>query len=105
MYGWCDLVVIPSRSEGMPNVLLEAILHSRPLVATDVGNIREILTGTELGVIVPPRAPAALASAVSAALGALPTPDPAERERVMARYRVAERAAAHEALYREVLQE
>ena len=41
VYAALDLVVIPSLSEGLPNVLLEAMLHRKAVVATAVGGIQE----------------------------------------------------------------
>ena len=39
----CDVVVLPSRSEGMPLVLLEALAMARPVVAARVGGVPEVL--------------------------------------------------------------
>ncbi len=41
-----DVVIIPSKSEGIPLVLLEALATSRPVIASDVGAIREVLGPT-----------------------------------------------------------
>ena len=38
-----DLLVLPSQWEGMPNVLLEAMASRRPVLATDVEGVRELL--------------------------------------------------------------
>src|SRR5438094_5059132 len=45
IYASLDLVVIPSLSEGLPNVLLEAMLHRKAVVATAVGGIPEVMRG------------------------------------------------------------
>lgn len=67
----CDLLVLPSHAEGTPNVVLEALASGRRVVATDVGGIPDLVTRPELGELVPPRAPDALAAAI---VRALPTP-------------------------------
>ncbi|MSP62764.1 MAG: glycosyltransferase family 4 protein [Myxococcales bacterium] len=59
-----DLVTLPSWNEGSPNALLEAIACGRPVVATRVGGIPELVTGPVLGELVPPRSPEALAAAL-----------------------------------------
>jgi len=63
-----DAVVLSSRTEGHPNVLVEALASGRPVVATRVGGVPEIVTGPELGIVVPPEDAAALARGIDDAL-------------------------------------
>ncbi len=63
-----DLVVLPSYMEGCPNVVLEALACGRPVVATNVGGIPEILSD-DCGMLISPRDPAALAEAIACVLG------------------------------------
>lgn len=58
-----DVVTLPSYMEGCPNVILEALACGRPVVATRVGGIPEILN-ENCGRLVPARDPAALAQAL-----------------------------------------
>ena len=62
-----DLVTLPSYMEGCPNVVLEALACGRPVVATNVGGIPEIMS-EECGRLIPPRDPAALAQALASVL-------------------------------------
>lgn len=64
-----DLLVLPSLSEAYPTVLLEAAMARLPAVATDVGGSGEIVADGVTGLVVPPRAPAALAEAIIRILG------------------------------------
>jgi glycosyltransferase involved in cell wall biosynthesis len=59
-----DVFVIPSRVEGMPLALLEAMALARPIVATAVGSIPDLLTSEHDALLVPPENPRALADAV-----------------------------------------
>jgi glycosyltransferase involved in cell wall biosynthesis len=45
----CDLFVLPSLIEGLPGVILEAFINKLPVVAYDVGGIKEVLTNQETG--------------------------------------------------------
>ncbi|MFD0724041.1 glycosyltransferase [Lysobacter brunescens] len=63
-----DLVTLPSYSEGHPNVLVEALACGRPVVATPVGGIPEVVDA-DCGLLVAVRDPAALAEGLAAALG------------------------------------
>jgi glycosyltransferase involved in cell wall biosynthesis len=61
------LLVIPSRAESLPYIVLEAGAAGIPLIATNVGGIPEIF-GPDAGDLVPPGDPAALARAIGVAL-------------------------------------
>ena len=63
-----DVFALTSLYEGFPNVLLEAMATGAVAVATDVGGCRELVTSGETGLLVPPRAPAAVAAAVGRVL-------------------------------------
>lgn len=60
VYNSLDLVVQSSSTEGMPNVILEALLMRVPVVATDVGGTAEIVTDGKSGRLIPPNDLAAL---------------------------------------------
>jgi glycosyltransferase involved in cell wall biosynthesis len=64
-----DVFCLPSRNEGCPNVILEALASGKPVVASRVGGIPELLTDGENGYLVPAEDPAALAGALAKALG------------------------------------
>ena len=49
-----DVFVLPSRREGLPNVLLEAMSHSKPVIASDVGGVKELVIHGRTGLLVPP---------------------------------------------------
>ena len=60
-----DVLVVPSRFEGFPLVILEAMLAGVPVVASDVGSISEAVREEETGFLVPPGDERALAAALS----------------------------------------
>ena len=65
VYAACDLSVLASfAGEGVSGVLREAMACGLPVVTTDVGGNAELVRDGELGLIVPPRDPAALAAAI-----------------------------------------
>jgi glycosyltransferase involved in cell wall biosynthesis len=59
-----DVFALPSRWEGQPLILQEALRAGRPIVATDVGGVRD-LTGDDAALLVPPADPAALGRAIT----------------------------------------
>jgi len=60
----CDVVVLPSRSEACPLVLLQAMALGCVCIATDVGGVAEILKSEREGFMVPPGRPEALREAL-----------------------------------------
>jgi glycosyltransferase involved in cell wall biosynthesis len=66
-YRAAHYTVLPSRSEGVPNVLLESIACGTPVIASDVGGISEVAQ-RQLDFLVPPNDPMALAAAITAAI-------------------------------------
>jgi glycosyltransferase involved in cell wall biosynthesis len=63
-----DALVLPSRFEALPLVVLEAMHAGIPVVASDVGSVAEAVIDGVTGVLVPPDDPGALASAIRQAL-------------------------------------
>ncbi len=66
-----DLVALPSRTEGFPVTILEAMAASRPVVATSVGGVSEAVRDGRTGILVPPGDPRRLAEAI---IGLLDSP-------------------------------
>jgi glycosyltransferase involved in cell wall biosynthesis len=60
-YGAAWVVCLTSVDESQPVVLLEAMAARRPIVATRVGGVPEVVVDGETGILVPPRDPQALA--------------------------------------------
>ena len=63
-----DVVCLPSRNEGCPNVVLEALACGVPIVASRVGGIPEIVNDGENGILVPAEDPLALSEGIREAL-------------------------------------
>jgi glycosyltransferase involved in cell wall biosynthesis len=63
-YRACDLVIVPTRKEGLARCMIEALACSTPVVSFDVCSAREILEAYDCGVVVPGGDYAALAGAV-----------------------------------------
>lgn len=78
-----DVLVIPSRNEGSPLVLIEALALGKTVVAFNVGNVADVLNRPELGYVVREETPEALAEAI---LQALRSPVDAKLARKRAEY-------------------
>jgi glycosyltransferase involved in cell wall biosynthesis len=87
LYERAALVVCPSRRDGFPVACAEAMAHARPVVATAVGGLPDMVVDGETGLLVPPRDPQALRAAIDRLLA-----DPELRHRLgqNARTRIAE---------------
>lgn len=70
LYEKCDVFVLPSivdsrgDTEGLGVVLLEALAYRKPIVATDVGGIGDVIKNERTGLLVPQKDPGALSNAI-----------------------------------------
>lgn len=100
------MLVLPSRSDSFPLAGLQASLMQRPIVATRVGGLPELVIDHQTGLLVEQEDPSALAGAMSALLD-----DPertvqmgkAARNRVLAEFGFEAMVEAYEAVYRKVV--
>jgi glycosyltransferase involved in cell wall biosynthesis len=101
-----DLFVFPSRTEGFPNALLEALAAGVPVVATDVPGCRDLVTDGDTGRLVPVDDPTALARMIERALddqGTTARMAARARALVHTEYSLARCHARYHALYADVL--
>ncbi|MEO8355239.1 MAG: glycosyltransferase family 4 protein [Chloroflexota bacterium] len=64
-YSWMDVFVHPSMRDGMPNALLEAMACEKPVIATSVGGITDVVMDWDNGILVPANDAGALSNAIS----------------------------------------
>ena len=88
LYARAALVVCPSLREGFGVACAEAMAHARPVVASAVGGLRDLVVDGETGILVPPGDVTALRAAIERLLA-----DPGARRRMglAGRARIAER--------------
>ncbi len=67
-YRRCDISVVPTLYENLPTRVLEAMACGKPVIATNVSAIPEVITSGENGILVPPRSTEALANAINGLL-------------------------------------
>jgi len=82
LMGLADAVVIPSLTEAQPRVAVQAFASGRPVVASAVGGVPEIVVDGDTGWLVPPADPEALARAMAAVMA-----DPGAAQAIGARAR------------------
>jgi glycosyltransferase involved in cell wall biosynthesis len=98
-----DLFALPSRYEGLPTVIVEAMTCGIPVVATAVNAVPDLVVPGQTGLLVPPRRPALLAAAIAESLdspAASARLAAAARAHVTGRYTPAALASALLAAYR-----
>jgi glycosyltransferase involved in cell wall biosynthesis len=105
-FGSFDVFALPSRFEGFPLALLEALLARSAVVAADVGSVAEAVRDGETGLLVPAEDPRALAGAIRHLLG---SPELRQRlgergrQLVLERFTADHMTQAFERLYGELL--
>lgn len=100
LYPELDAVVIPSRSEGLPNVLLEACRMDTPFLATRVGGIPEIVAPNHAGLLVDPGRAVELGEGLATLLSRLNDTEARDgRRRIADQVSLPRRVDAHLALY------
>jgi glycosyltransferase involved in cell wall biosynthesis len=100
-----DVLVLPSFTEGMPNVVLEAMAAGVAVAATSVGGTPEVVQDGVTGVLVPPGDPGLLARPIAGLLSDTPRRQEmgkCGRERVEELFGFAAQARKYQALFREL---
>jgi glycosyltransferase involved in cell wall biosynthesis len=101
IYSDLNVLVISSHNEGAPVPMIEALAAGCPVVATDVGAVADVLTGTG-GIVVPSGDARALAEGIWRTLRQPPNPE-ADRARILDRYSIERLAHDLDSLYRGLL--
>ena len=107
--GRARALVLPSFAEGLPVVIMEAMAMQRPVIATYIAGIPELVVPGETGWLVPAGDEVALAGAMRAALSANPkqlaSMGEAARQRVLERHSINREVEKLEALFRSSVDE
>jgi glycosyltransferase involved in cell wall biosynthesis len=97
-----DIVVVPSRSEGLGLVALEAMAYERPVIAARVGGLCEVVDEGATGLLFEPECPAALSHAAAALLkdrGLRRSMGIAGRRRALERFSLEQMLGKYEDIY------
>jgi glycosyltransferase involved in cell wall biosynthesis len=105
-YAAADVFVLPSRREGMPNALMEAMLHGVPCVATDISGCRDLISNNVNGILIRPKDPVMLAAGISYLLsnpGIAKTLGEKGRETIVGNFNILTVADKYISLYQKLL--
>ncbi len=103
----CDIFVLPSDWEGVPLTILEAMAAGKPVIATAVGGVPELVKDGETGILIPPQDTQALAQAI---LKLATNPEfgeqmgQTEQKLAQEQFDIARTAREYESLYLELLE-
>jgi glycosyltransferase involved in cell wall biosynthesis len=106
VYQDIDMLALTSYTEGFPNVLLESLSMNRPILATDVGGVADIVEDNVTGRLVQPGDVEGIANGL---LGMIQNPDEARRlmangrQAVVDKFQFSRRVERVQALYRDVV--
>ena len=106
VYSAADLLVLPSREDNLPNILIESMACGTPAVAFATGGIPEVIDNDDSGLLIPPLDTAAMASAIAYLLSdanAAAAMGSAARRRTAERYALDCQAQAYESLFHDCL--
>jgi glycosyltransferase involved in cell wall biosynthesis len=103
-YATADVFVLPSREEGLPITLLEAMAAELPVVATDIPGISEVVQEGKTDHLVPPGSPSQLAEAmIKTVTGGTEQFGQAGYRRVRSEFDITDMVAAYNDLYERCL--
>ena len=106
LYKKASLYVLPSLTEGIPNVLLEAALHHVPILSTQVGGVAEMFDQDREAILIPPDDANELARGLAIALqqpNHMKEMASRAREKVEQKFSIEQRAVAFDDLYTQLL--
>ncbi len=106
IYSAADLLILSSREDNLPNVMLEAMSCATPVISFAIGGIPEVILDRVDGRLIPPFDTAAMASTVTELLhadGATLALGSAARDRIVSAYHLDAQATAYETLFEGML--
>jgi glycosyltransferase involved in cell wall biosynthesis len=106
IYQIMDLLILPSHTEGLPNAVLEALSYGKPVVATRVGGVPEVVKDGHNGLLVLANRPDMLADAIVNCLASpekIKSMGEAGKDLVLSRFSFEEQARKLESAYECIL--
>ena len=103
-----DIFIFPSLWEGFGNALVEAMAAGKPIIATDIPSVREILDSGKSGIVVPPANSEAIAQSLELLLSDRALAENlgnAARERALSSFTIDSTVRRYSSLYRSILEQ